>query len=415
MSPLGLIVLVLLFSHALLRAAVAWMNLSALSPVAPVDLAGIFDAERYRRSQQYLRDTTRLQQVQSVFSLLVMALLILTGGFDALDRFTRAAGLGPISTGVLFIGLLAGGAALIGLPFEIVDTFRIEQRYGFNRTTARTFVLDHLKGWALAILLGAPLIALVLGFFLKTGAAAWLWAWAAVTGWELILALVAPGLILPLFNRFTPLPEGPLRTRIEAYLVAQRLPFRGVYTMDGSRRSGKSNAFFTGFGRFRRFVLLDTLVARHTTDELIAVMAHEVGHFALRHIPRLMAASIATAGLLFFALGLVIHHPAVSMGLSIRTPSLHANLLVFGVLYTPLAVLISLGIHALSRRFEYAADAYAVRTCGNPAALDQALRKLAGDNLANLTPHPVKVLLDYSHPPLGERLKAVAALAPPAG
>lgn len=412
MSPLGLIVLVILISHASFQAVVEWMNLSALSPVAPPELAGIFDAERYRRSQQYLRDRTHLRLVESAVSLLVTLTLLLAGGFEALDRLARGAGLGPVGTGVCFVGLLAVGAALIGLPFEIHSTFRIEKRYEFNRTTPRTFVLDHLKGWTLAVLLGAPLIALVLWFFLKTGGTAWLWAWGLVTCWELVLALVAPVLILPLFNRFTPLEDGPLRTRIEAFLRRQNLPFHGVYTMDGSRRSNKSNAFFTGFGRFRRFVLLDTLVSRHTPDELIAVMAHEVGHFALRHIPRLMAGSIAAAGVLFYTLGLVIHHPALSTGIGIPTPSLHANLLVFGILYTPLAMLLSLVMNAVSRHYEYAADAYAVKACGDSASLDQALRKLAADNLTNLTPHPVKVLLDYSHPPLQERLKALAPSGP---
>ena len=286
----------------------------------------------------------------------------------------------------------------------------LEERYGFNKTTFGTFIVDKLKGLALGLALGAPILALLLTIFEKVDHA-WLYAWIAVSGISLILAYVAPRFILPLFNKFTPLEDGELRTAITAMGDKAGFPLQEVSVMDGSKRSTKSNAFFTGFGKNKRIALFDTLIENHSTEELVAVLAHEIGHFKKKHIIQQMAFGILHTGALFFLLSLFLESKQLFAAFAVATPSIHFAFIFFGILFKPVNRIISVLLAIWSRKNEYEADAYAAELTGTPNSLVTALKKLAADNLSNLTPHPFYVFLNYSHPPMLERLRALKALS----
>lgn len=408
MNWLLVLILTILAGEWLLRSAVDLLNVRHVTPELPPEFRGIYDAEKYRRSQEYLRDNTRFNLVLDTCVTATTIAFILLGGFDLVDRFARGFGWGEIATGLVFAGLLLLASHVAHLPFSVYDTFVIEEKYGYNRTSARTFILDILKMWILVVCIGGPVLAAVLWFFAKSGELAWLYCWIAVTAFQLFAAFISPVVIMPLFNKFIPVGDGELRTAIEDYARSQAFKMKGVFTMDGSRRSSKTNAFFTGFGRYRRLVLLDTLISRHSVPELVAVVAHEMGHFKKRHILSSLLLSVFVSGLSFYLLSFFIKSPGLFAAFGMEHISTYAGLFFFGFLYSPIMAFISVLSNALSRRWEYAADEYAVSSAGNPDALTSALKKLSADNLSNLTPHPLKVILDYSHPPVVERLRHIA-------
>jgi STE24 endopeptidase len=268
-----------------------------------------------------------------------------------------------------------------------------------------------VKGLLIGAVIGGVVFAVVIWFFLSFGQLAWLYSWLAVTVLTLLITFVAPVVIMPLFNKFVPLQEGELKTAIEDYARAERFKMKGLFTMDGSKRSTKSNAFFTGLGRFRRIVLFDTLIARHSVDELVTVLAHEMGHYRKKHILKSILLSIATTGVMFFILSLFINNQGLFAAFKMEKLSVYASLVFFGFLYTPVSMLISIFGNSLSRKYEYQADAYAVTTYKKPDAMITALKKLSVDNLSNLTPHPLKVFLEYTHPPVLERIKAIRQIS----
>ena len=411
MNPYLVIVIVAVAGTYLLELMADVLNVRHLSTALPAEFAGFYDAGKYATAQQYLQDNTRFDcVVDTVVTVLTLA-FICAGGFNAVDGLVRRAGLGAIATGLLFAGLLVLLVEVLQIPCAVYRTFVIEARYGFNRTTPRTFVCDLLKGWALGALLGGLLLAAVLWLFEAQGRGAWVYAWGVVSVVQVLLLFVGPVLILPLFNKFVPLAPGALREAIEGYARSQRFALQGVFTMDGSRRSTKSNAFFTGFGRFRRIVLFDTLIARHTVEELVAVLAHEMGHYRRRHVAKLLALSVVSNGVLLFVLSRFINHRGLFDAFRMEHLSVYASLVFAGFLYTPLAVVTGMVANALSRRYEYAADAYVLHTGGRAEAFIAALKKLTADNLGNLTPHPLKVFLGYSHPPILERIHAIRRAA----
>ena len=308
---------------------------------------------------------------------------------------------------MLYIGILLAAYGLLTLPFSIYATFVTEARFGFNRTAPLTFFLDRVKGVALALLLGAPLLAGILGIFEYLGPYAWLYCWAAVTIFSLVVQFIAPTWIMPLFNRFTPMESGELKEAILGYAGSVNFPVKNVSVIDGSRRSSKSNAFFTGFGRNKRIALFDTLIEKHTLPELVAVLAHEIGHYKKKHIQQGIIISILHTGLIFFLLSVFLSSPGLYQAFSMEEPSIYAGLLFFGLLYTPLELLLSIVMQVISRRNEYQADRFAAETIGEPESLVSALKKLSADHLSNLTPHPFYVFLNYSHPPLLQRVQAV--------
>jgi STE24 endopeptidase len=388
-------------------AAVDVLNLAALRPELPAEMQGVYDRDAYERSQQYTRATTRAGLVKQAVDLAALLTFWFAGGFPALDALARGAGGGPVLTGLLFIGALALLSALVSLPFSVHATFVVEERFGFNRTTPRTFLLDRLKGLVLALALGGPLLAAVLAIFAHAGRSAWLACWAAVAGYTLVVQFVAPTWIMPLFNTFTPLGAGELRERIERYAASVRFSLENVFLMDGSRRSSKSNAFFTGFGRHRRIALFDTLVAQLSPAELVAVLAHEIGHYTKRHVLAGTAVSIAHTGAVLWAFSQLGGRQWLYDAFFVERASVHAGLVLFGILLTPVEAVVGAAMSAWSRRNEYAADRFAAETTAEPEALVGALKKLSVRNLSNLTPHPWYVALNYSHPPLLRRIAAL--------
>lgn len=410
MSVYLIVILGSMLGAWLLNAVVGTLNLRALDPEVPREFADVADADEYARSQAYTRATARFGQLTESLSLVAMTAFILLGGFPLADHLARAAGFGAVGTGLVFFALLMALNEICGLPFSIYRTFVIEERFGFNRTTPATFVIDRIKGWALTAVIGGPLLAMVLWFFQSQGPGGWVWVWLGVTLFTLALQYVAPVWILPLFNRFTPLPEGELRESIEALAHEQGFTLSGLFLMDGSRRSAKSNAFFTGFGAKKRIALFDTLVEQMSPAEITAVVAHEVGHWKRGHILRMTAMGIAKTGLVLFLMSLFLETRGLFTAVGLAEPSVHAGLVLFMLLYTPLALVLGIAAQALSRRHEYEADAFAAEATGEPEALVRALKTLSLANLSNLTPHPAYVFVHYSHPPVLARIKALSGL-----
>lgn len=385
------------------------LNLRALRPEVPDDFRGLYDADRYRRTQAYTRERIRFGWVASSLRLALLLGFWLSGGFGAVDRWTRALGWPEVPTGLAFVATLLVGRTLVGLPFSWYSTFVLEERYGFNRATARTFWTDVATGTALAVVLGGPVLVAVLWLFGWAGSQAWLWCWAVVTAWTVGVQYIAPTWVAPLFNRFTSLPDGAFRDALLRLAERVGFPLAGVWVIDGSKRSSKANAFFTGFGSQKRIALFDTLLATLTPDEVLAVVAHEIGHYKRRHVQWDLAIAVLYSGVMLFLLSVVMRTPALFDAFAIDRSSVHAGLVIFGILSTPLNVPLSLALNALSRRHEYAADRFAVDVLGTSRDLAGGLRRLAADALSNLTPHPWYVALHHSHPPVVERVRVLEA------
>jgi STE24 endopeptidase len=339
--------------------------------------------------------------------LAVFLLFWFCGGFGLLDERIRSLGLSPVWSGIVYIGLLVGAGSLITLPFSWYGTFVIEARFGFNRTTPRLFIIDRLKVAALALALGLPLLAGILAFFEYAGVRAWLWCWLAVSAVMLVLQVVVPAWIMPLFNRFVPLADGELKEAVMAFARENRFPLANVFVMDGSRRSAKSNAFFAGMGAKKRLVLFDTLIHQHSPDEIVAIVAHEIGHYKKRHLPVMTALSIMQTGVMFYLLSWFISWPPLFDAFFVARPSVYAGLVFFSLLYGVIDFFAGLALLYVSRRHEYAADRFAAETTGTPGVMATALKRLSRDNLSNLTPHPFYVFLHYSHPPVTDRIAAL--------
>jgi len=410
MNFIAIIIIVTIVVDLLLHLISDALNLKMLQNKVPEAFEGIFDAERYAKSQDYLKVNTRFGWVSTVFNTLVMLVFWFGGGFALLDNWARSLGQGPVVTGLIYIGVLMLAYGIIAQPFSLYATFVIEERFGFNKTTLKTYVTDLAKGFVLAILLGTPLLAGILAFFEYTGAIAWLFCWAAVTLYMLFIQFIAPTWIMPLFNKFSPLEEGDLRERIFAYAQSIEYPLANVFVMDGSKRSGKSNAFFTGFGKNKRIVLFDTLIEQHTVDELLAVLAHEMGHYKKKHILQGMLIAVIQTGVMFFLLSFFISFQGLFDAFYLEQTSVYAGLIFFGMLYSPIDFFLGILSQMRSRRNEYQADRFSVETTRNPAAMIGALKKLAVHNLSNLVPHPFYVFLNYSHPPVLRRVEAIEDL-----
>jgi STE24 endopeptidase len=404
------IVIVALLGELTLSVVSSLLNIRSMRPTVPDEFKAVYDEATYARSQAYTRARSRFGLMQDAASLTALLLFWRFGGFGWLDRLCREFALGLVPTGLLFIGALVVGSTAIGLPFRIYSTFVIEEQFGFNRTTARTFSLDLLKGLVLGALLGGVLLASVLFFFAWMGPLAWLWCWGAVTVFSLTAQFVAPTWIMPLFNTFSPLDDGELKDALLAYGRATRFPLDGIFVVDGSRRSAKANAFFTGFGSRKRIALFDTLVKQQTTAELVAVVAHEVGHHKRRHIVKNLVLSLAQTGAMFWLLSVFLSQQGLFDAFGVTEPSVHAGLVFFGLLFTPIELALSLVTNLFSRKYEFEADAFAANTTGSAEPLISALKKLSADSLSNLTPHPLQVWLHHSHPPALERVTALRAL-----
>jgi STE24 endopeptidase len=408
MNPYLAVVLVSLVAAGAWSLYLERLNLKSLAPEAPAHLADIYDPGEYKRSQAYARSRGILDMIEQAVGTPVTLAFILAGGFPAVDRLARVAG-GEIAAGLTFFAILFAAAEILGLPFSIYRTFVLEAGFGFNTTTVKTFVLDRLKGYLLAAALGLPLLTAVLWFFSALGQTAWLWCWGATTLFSLGVTYLAPSLILPLFNTFTPLEDGELRQRLKALAARAAFDVSGIFVIDGSRRSTKGNAFFTGLGRKKRIALYDTLLARHDAGEVEAILAHEIGHYRLGHVTRGLVLSILQTGILLFLMGRALRLPGLYEAFGMTSMPVHAGLVFSVLLYSPVSIVLTPFFHHLSRRHEYAADRFAAEQLASPEPLVRALKKLSGQNLANLTPHPWYVRFHYGHPPLAERIAALAA------
>lgn len=386
-----------------------WLNLKGLRLELPQDFKDVFDQEKYSKSLEYTRITTKFGAIQSSFDLLIFLFFWIIGGFGWLSDIIIGLDYNPIISGLLFFSILFIAAGLMNLPFEIHETFKIEAKFGFNKTTRSTFISDKIKGLFLGALIGLPVLGLIIWLF-ESFENAWLWGWIFLSGFSLLMAYLAPAVILPLFNKFEPLEEGELKSAINDMAETCKFPLTELSVMDGSKRSSKSNAFFTGFGKNKKIALYDTLIANHSTSELVAVLAHEIGHFKKKHIMQTLFLGIAQTGVLFFVLGFFIEFKPLSSAFGVTKPSVYCSLLFFTLLFKPISKILSVLMNILSRKNEFEADAYAANVTGNADSLITALKKLSADNLSNLTPHPFYVFMHYSHPPVSKRIIELSKL-----
>lgn len=408
---MSLIIVVSLFLLWNLELIATLLNLKTFPATPPPELDGLMDQEKLEKARSYLSVNSRFDIIRATFSLALLLVFWFLGGFPFLDNFARSITGNEIIVGLIFLSTLFVAQNLISLPFDYYETFVIEEKFGFNKSTKALFFADRIKGLALAAVLGLPLMAGILWIFNEIPNA-WLWAWVFVTAFQLIATYLAPSLILPIFNKFTPMPEGELKSDIEALGEKCGFPLQGVFTMDGSKRSTKGNAYFTGFGKLKKIALFDTLIAKSTPPELLGILAHEIGHFRLGHIKQRLFVGILQMGLIFFLIGLAVDpngafaralHDAFFVG----KISPHTGLVFFTILLEPASKLLSVLANAWSRKHEFEADAYASKATGSPEALANALRKLTTDHLSHPAPHKLRIILDYSHPPLLQRLKAL--------
>ena len=400
---LYIIVAIILLDYVFDR-VMDYLNASRWSKTLPAELRGIYDEEKYRRSQEYSRVKMRFGIITSTLSFVFILLMLTLGGFGYLDGLVRTYTEHPVWMALLFFGILGLASDILSTPFDIYGTFVIEERFGFNRTTPKTYLFDKIKGWMISLVIGGGLLAVFVWFHDTAGNLFWLYAWILFTGFSVFMMMFYSTLIVPLFNKQKPLEEGPLRTAIEDF--AEKAGFRldNIFVIDGSKRSSKANAYFSGLGPKKRIVLFDTLIKEHSTEELVAVLAHEIGHYKKKHTTRGMLVSILHTGVMLFLLGLFINRPELSMALGAQETSFHLGILAFGLLYSPISLILGIIGNRMSRKHEYEADAFAAEKY-DPEPLQEALKKLSVNHLSNLRPHPAYVYVHYSHPPLLQRLK----------
>jgi STE24 endopeptidase len=416
MPPFAIIALVLILARAIAELWLSRLNqrhVRANANDVPPAFRGTIDEATYRRSTDYTLAKSRFGDITGVFDAVLLIVVLFSSVLPwAFERFSASLGT-SIWALAAFLCVVGIASSILGLPFAWYAQFKLEERFGFNTTTMKTWIFDRVKGLLLAMLLGYPLLALVLKLIEWTGANWWLWAAAVVIAFQLLLLLIAPAVIMPLFNKFTPLQEGTLRERLFALAQRTNFPTRSIEVMDGSKRSRHSNAFFTGLGRFRKIVLFDTLVAQLTEPELESVLAHEIGHYKKRHVLKLLGVSVAGVLVAFAAIAWLERQQWFyrAFGFEHQTGFAAANvvpaLLLFGLLAGTIIFWLSPFINRWSRRFEYEADAFARATMGEAQSIIHALRKLSEKNLSNLTPHPLYSGFYYSHPTLLERERAL--------
>ena len=405
-QALYILVIVFVLAEYIWSAVLTFLNIKASRRPVPDLLADLYDETQYRKQQAYAMTNRKFSLISGLVSTLVTLAIFAFGGFARFDAAARSVSASPVVQALVFWGIFYLISWIISIPFDLYRTFVIEQRFGFNRTTPKLFVTDTVKSLLMNLLILGAVLALCVWIYTLTPRWFWLIAWGAVTLFSLFMQYFYSQLIVPLFNKQTPLPEGELRDAIEAF--ADRVGFRldNIFVIDSSKRSSKSNAYFTGFGRKKRVVLYDTLQEQLTTEEIVGVLAHEIGHYKHHHIILSSLEGFATNLLMFWLFSLFIGSSALAAAAGCTEPSFHVNLAVFSLIYTPLSLLLDLVTNVISRRHERQADAFA-RAHGYGPAEASALKKMSAKSLANLTPHPVVVFTEYSHPTLYERVKSL--------
>ena len=405
-KTLFILIIGLLVVNYLFDLLLGYLNAKRFGNKPPSALADLYDPEQYQKSHDYKRITYRFGLLSGGVSFAATLIFFLEDGFAWVDALARSWSDHQIVVALLFFGIILAASSILSLPFSYYRTFVIEERFGFNKTTLKTFVLDKIKGAIIGALIGGGLLALLIWIYQQTGANFWWYAWAVITGFSVLMNFFYTRLIVPLFNKQTPLEEGPLKDRLEAYAQTVGFTLSKIMVIDGSKRSTRANAYFSGFGRQKQVTLYDTLIDDLEEDEVVAVLAHEIGHYKCNHIPINLVLGIATTGLTLFIFSLLIDNPLLSEALGVGQPSFHLGLIAFGILYSPLSEITGLFMNYLSRVFEFQADAYAVKTF-KAIPLVNGLKKLAKKNLSNLSPHPAYVFVHYSHPPLDQRISAM--------
>jgi len=403
---LFILIISIVIADFILERFLDFMNARNWSNMLPAEIKDYYDSENYKKSMNYDRENQRIDLLNSMLSFVIILFVLFFRGFAALDTWVRQITTHPILMSLLFFAVIAFLTDIISTPFSVYNTFVIEEKYGFNKTTVKTYIFDKLKGWLLAIVLGGLLLSLIVWIYSITTTWFWLIAWIAMTIVMIFLNMFYSSLIVPLFNKQTPLPDGELRDAIESFCRKAGFKLKNIFVIDGSKRSSKANAYFSGLGAKKRIVLYDTLIHDHTMEELVAVLAHEVGHYKLKHTFMGMLMSVLQTGIMLFILSLFIGNHSLSESLGVKTPSFHIGITAFGLLYTPVSLITGLLMNWVSRKNEYAADAFAGKNV-HPEALKSALIRLSVKHLSNLKPHHLYVLFHYSHPTLLQRIKAL--------
>lgn len=403
-NTIFILIIIIPVAGFLLERYLEHLNGKMWSEKLPDQLRGICPEEDYKKSQLYNKDNDKLGFWSSLFNLAVILVMIVAGGFSLVDDAARTLSMNLVIISLIFFGIIGFASDLINIPFSWYDTFVIEKKYGFNTMKIRTFITDHLKSWFLAVLVGVPVLGLITWFYYKSGSLFWLYAWGLITLFTVFMNYFYSELIVPIFNKQIPLEEGTLRQKIEEFAGKAGFLLKNIYVIDGSKRSTKSNAYFSGFGAKKRIVLYDTLMKELSEEEIVAVLGHEIGHYKKHHVLLMMLSSFIITGLMLFLFSLVVNNPRLSEALGADVPSFHLGLIVFGILYSPLSLIIGLISNIVSRRNEFSADRF-VKENYDPAFLASALKKLSVRNLSNMLPHPTYVFFHYSHPPLLQRLE----------
>lgn len=408
MSPhiLFILIIVILCLDFVVERVFDYLNWHSMSPQLPECLNGIYDVKEYTRFQNYNRENNRFDLFSSTFSFLVMIIFLCLGGFGWLNNYIITLTDHTILQVLLFMLSLSLASGVMSVPFDYYATFKIEEKYGFNKTTLKTYILDGIKGALVSAVIGALLLSAIVWFYLWTGSLFWLYAWGIISAFSVFMALFYSQLIVPMFNKQTPLAPGTLRDKI--YTFAEQVHFKvnNIYVIDGSKRSTKANAYFTGFGPKKRIVLYDTLIKELTEEEIVAVLAHEAGHYKKKHTLQFMAASILQTGIILWLFSLLVNIPQLSMALGADKAYFQLGLIAFTILYTPVNMILGLFMNQWSRKNEYEADAFATQNYRGEFLIS-GLKKISVQALSNLTPHPLYERVYYSHPSLLKRIHAI--------
>lgn len=404
-APFVLILSIIIFNFILER-ILSVLNARRYDSQLPEEVKDVYDRDQYLKSQEYKMVNERFSLLTSTFSFILIISILTLHVFGYFDLLARAITSNPILIALIFFAIIMIASDMVNTPFALYDTFVIEEKFGFNKTTLATFFLDKVKGWFLAAVLGGGVTALIIWIFLLTNEMFWIYAWIAVTAVMIFITMFYSTLIVPLFNKQTPLEEGSLRDAIRSLCEKVRFRLDNVFVIDGSKRSTKSNAYFSGLGAKKRIVLYDTLINDLTTDEIVAVLAHEIGHYKKRHSLINILLGVVQTGITLYVFSLFTVNPMLSWALGAKVHSIHMVILAFGIIYSPISMVVGIALNLLSRSHEYQADQYAKKYY-NAESLISALKKLSSKNLSNLTPHPAYVFFHYSHPTLLQRIQAL--------
>jgi STE24 endopeptidase len=395
---IGILIIDYLFEQFL-----EYLNRKNRSEELPPRLKGIYNAEEYKKSQQYETDNQKLSFISSTFNLLVIITFITLDGFAFADQIARDITSNSLFIPLVFFAILFFALDIINLPFSIYDTFVIEERYGFNKTTPKIFIFDKLKSYLLTAIIGGGLLILIVWFYHETKEMFWIYTLGIITAFSVFMTMFYTHLIVPLFNKLEPLQEGTLKQAIVDFSKKVGFQLRNIFVINGSKRSTKANAFFSGLGKKKRIVLFDTLMDKLENNEIVAVLAHEIGHYKKKHTLINLILSVFQTGITLYILSLVIDNPLLSKALGVNEPSFHVGLITFSLLYNPISTILGIGMNVISRKNEYAADEFAKHHYSGENLIE-ALKKLSVNNLSNLTPHPTYVFVHYSHPTLLQRM-----------